>query len=188
MNQEIRAAMEDSPVIAAVKNDAGLERCLGAESRIVFILYGSIITIPDIVSRVRSAGKFAIVHVDLIQGLRSHEIAVDFIKKETDADGIISTRGELVSRAKALHLFTVMRFFLIDSMAYQNMSRQIGSVHPDVIEILPALMPKIVRRVVSEVHRPVIAGGLVSDREDVLSVLDAGASCVSTTNQDVWFL
>ncbi len=37
----------DCPVIAAVKDDEGLEKCLESESQIVFILYGDLIRIPD---------------------------------------------------------------------------------------------------------------------------------------------
>ena len=37
-------------------------------------------------------------------------------------------------------------------------------------------------------QQPVIAGGLISDKEDVIEALDAGAISVSTTNQDVWFM
>ena len=35
---------------------------------------------------------------------------------------------------------------------------------------------------------PVIAGGLISDKEDVMGALGAGAAAVSTTNQKVWEL
>ncbi len=33
-----------------------------------------------------------------------------------------------------------------------------------------------------------IAGGLVTDREDVIQALSAGAVAVSTTNREVWTL
>ena len=36
----------DCPVIAAVKDDEGLEKCLESESQIVFILYGDLIRFP----------------------------------------------------------------------------------------------------------------------------------------------
>ena len=37
--------LEDSPVIAAVKNDEGLAHCLESECQMVFILYLSLIHI-----------------------------------------------------------------------------------------------------------------------------------------------
>ena len=72
--------------------------------------------------KVREKGKIAMVHIDLISGLGSKEIAVDFIKKHTEANGIISTKPLLVKRAKELGLYTILRFFIIDSMAFENIA------------------------------------------------------------------
>ena len=188
MKKEFREALEDSPVIAAIKDDAGLEKCLTCDSRIIFILYGDVITIPKIVDRVRSAGKSAMVHIDLIQGLSSREVAVDFIHTYTSADGIISTRAPLIQRARELSMYTVMRFFLLDSMAFESIEKQLGHIRPDVVEVLPGPMPGIVKKICRLVSCPVIAGGLVSEKSDVLALLDAGASAISSTNQGVWFL
>ena len=184
MKKEFKEALEDSPIIAAIKDDRGLEKCLGCDSKIIFILYGDVLTIPSIVERV----KVAFVHMDLVQGLSSKEVAVDFIANNTKADGIISTKGALIQRAKELSLYTVMRFFVIDSMAYGNIERQLQNVKPDVIEVLPGPMPSVVRRMHGMFHRPLISSGLISEKEDVYAILDAGATSISTTNQDVWFL
>ena len=51
---------------------------------------------------------------------------------------------------------------------------------------LPGLMPKMIRRLVQDTGKPVIAGGLISDKEDVTNALSAGAVAVSTTNPAVW--
>ena len=69
MNYKFLDALEVSPVIAAVKDDEGVDACLKSESQVVFILYGDICTIPEIVSKVKAAGKLAVVHLDLIHGL-----------------------------------------------------------------------------------------------------------------------
>lgn len=188
MKKEFREALEDSPIIAAVKDDRGLDRCLSSESRVIFILYGDICSIADIVERVKQAGKMALVHLDLINGLSSKEIAVDFIHKYTSADGIISTKPSLVKHAGELGLSSVLRLFVIDSMAYENIEKQIKSAKPDVIEILPALMPKVVKRICRISQTPVIAGGLVTDKEDVMALLQAGVVSVSSTNQEIWFI
>ena len=112
MNQNFYESMEANPVIAAVKDDEGLELCCKCdEIRIVFIIYGDICNIRRIVSKVHDAGKTAMVHIDLINGLSSKEIAVDFISQETAADGIISTKPALIKRARQLSLYTVLRVF-----------------------------------------------------------------------------
>lgn len=188
MKKEFKEALEDSPIIAAIKDDNGLKKCLSSESRVVFILYGDICNIADIVDCVKSSGKIAMVHLDLINGLSSKEIAVDFLKKYTHADGIITTKPTLIKRARELGLYTILRLFVIDSMAYENIDRQVKAAHPDLIEILPALMPKIIFRICNQTTTPIIAGGLVSEKEDIMALLQAGVTSVSSTNEDIWFL
>lgn len=181
-------AVEDSPVITAVKDFEGLKRCFDSESRVVFILFGDICNIGDIVDEVKRHGKIAMVHLDLIAGLNNKEIAVDFIKKYTSADGIISTKQQLIRRAKELNLYTVFRFFAIDSMAYENISRQVGAVRSDFVEILPGTAPKVIKNIVASINVPVIAGGLIAGKEDVMAMLSSGATSISTTNQELWFI
>ena len=186
MNREFKDALEDSPVIAAIKDEHGLKECLKSDIRVVFILYGDICNISSIVRRIHEAGRFAVVHVDLIAGLAGKEVAVDFIRNTTEADGIISTRPNLIRRAKELGLFAILRVFVIDSMALDNIARETAMVTPDVIEILPGVMPKIIRRLAASVRVPIVAGGLISDKEDIVGALAAGALAVSSTNAALW--
>lgn len=189
MEQRFYDAVENSPVIAAVKDMEGLKKCCELEEvQVVFILFGDICTIADIVEKVKAAGKIAMVHMDLIVGLSAKEVVVEFIKNHTEADGIITTKPALVKRAKELHLFTVLRYFLIDSMALQNIRQQPHTLKPDFIEVLPGVMPKLIKEVCKTTRIPVIAGGLISDKEAVMGALSAGAIAVSTTNQDVWLM
>lgn len=192
MNQEFYDAVEANPVIAAVKNDSGLQIAAAMEEiQVIFVLYGDICTIPEIVEKIKGSGKKALVHIDLIAGLSAKEISVEFIRQQTKADGIITTKPTLVRRAKELGLFTVLRFFVIDSLALKNIGNlesQHGMSRPDVIEVLPGVMPKVLQKIAKVSRIPMIAGGLVTDREDVIQALSAGAMAVSATNQEVWTL
>ncbi|MBQ8718725.1 MAG: glycerol-3-phosphate responsive antiterminator [Clostridia bacterium] len=178
--------LDDSPMIAACKNDEGLERALASDCTVVYLLYGNICTIADLVQRIKDAGKMAFVHVDLIDGLSNRDIAVDFVKQNTTTDGIITTRPNLIRRGRDLGLITIQRFFLLDSMAFENVVRQ--SSQADVVEILPATMPKIIRNLVGRIRQPLVASGLIMDKEDIIGALSAGALAVSATNPDLWFL
>lgn len=180
--------LEDCPVIAAVKDETGLKECLYSESQIIFLLFGDICSVGRYVEIAKSAGKMVFVHMDLINGLGNKEVAVDFIREHTGVDGIISTKPQLVKRAKELGLFGILRIFVIDSMAFGNIEKQCASLVPDAVEILPGLMPKIIKKLCSTVNVPIIAGGLISDKEDVMNALTAGAVAISVTNQRVWFM
>ena len=187
MNYKFLDALEVSPVIVAVKDDEGVEACLKSESQVVFILYGDICTIPEIVSKVKAAEKLAVVHLDLIHGLASKNIAADFIKKYTEADGVISTKPTIIHRAKELGMLTVLRVFLIDSMAYENVKTQVTAAKPDVVEVLPGVMPKVIGNICKDLPVPVIAGGMIREKEDVMALLKAGVTSVSSTNPEIWF-
>ena len=50
---------------------------------------------------------------------------------------------------------------------------------------MPGAMPKVLRKIKSISRIPLIAGGLIADKEDVMGALLAGASAVSTSRQDV---
>lgn len=186
--RKFRVILEDCPVIAAVKDETGLKECLYSESQIIFLLFGDICSVGRYVEIAKSAGKMVFVHMDLIGGLGNKEVAVDFIREHTGVDGIISTKPQLVKRAKELGLFGILRIFAIDSMAFGNIEKQCASLVPDAVEILPGLMPKIIKKLCSTVNVPIIAGGLISDKEDVMNALNAGAVAISVTNQRVWFM
>ena len=186
MKQEFYDAVTSNPIIAAVKDENGLKRCLeSADTNVVFVLFGDVSTIADIVKRIKDAGKTVVVHMDLIAGLSSRVESVDFIAQYTMADGIISTRIEQIKRGKELSLSTVYRIFVIDSKVLDNVNHHVAD-YADIVEILPGLMPKINRRMGNMLSVPLIAGGLISEKEDVIAALDAGAIAISTTNEGVW--
>ena len=111
----------------------------------------------------KSHGKVAMGHMDLVSGLSGKEVAVDFIKKNTRADGIISTKPALIKRARELDLYTTLRVFVLDSMAFENIEKQMGLTRHDSIEILPGLIPKVIRQEARLVKVPLNAGGLKTD-------------------------
>lgn len=176
------------PIIAAIKDDAGLNKCLESESKIVFVLYGNINNIADIVSRLKKAEKTVFVHADLIDGLANREASIDFLNTSVKPHGIISTKLSLIKRAKSLGMLTVMRFFVIDSRAMENIRHCDLKQQADFIEILPGLMPKIIKKISDITKKPIIAGGMIDEKEDVVTALSNGAVAISSTNTKIWFL
>ncbi len=176
-----------NPIIASVKNEEGLEAALKSDVPVIFLLFGDVLNIRDMVARAHAAGKVVFVHMDLMDGLAAREVSVDFIARHTAADGVLSTKASLTRRAKELGLVAIQRFFLLDSMAIDNISRHLGPETSDLIEVLPGLMPKIISRVrLVAAGKPVIAGGLIREKGDVTAALTAGAVAVSATSPAVW--
>lgn len=135
-----------------------------------------------------AAGKVPFVHADLIDGLSAREVAVDFIAGSNRCRRHHLHQARPHSPARELGLCAVQRFFVLDSIALENLKRQLENTRPDSIEILPGVMPKVIRRITGFAGCPVIAGGLISDKEDIIAALDAGAAAISSTNPAIWFL
>jgi len=180
--------LESSPVIAAVKDEAGLKSCFTSDCQMVFVLNATILNVGKVVRQIKEHGKYAMVHADLTQGLGSKEIAVDFIKETTEADGIISTKPALVRRAMELGMYGVLRAFVIDTMALQNTLKQIEIFRPDMLEAMPGIMPKVLKEIQKNSDIPLIAGGLISEKKDIIAAFSAGADGVSTTKEELWFV
>ncbi len=186
--RELSEVIACNPVVAAVKNEEGLLKCLETDIGIIFVLYGDVCSVSEIVRRIKEKGKVAMVHIDLITGLSPKEVSVDYIRECTEADGIITTRANLIPRAKALGLNTVLRFFMLDSLALMNVEKQARQeLQPDIIELLPGILQTSFMSKVVKISRvPVMAGGLITDKQEVISALKSGVIAISTTNQKLW--
>ena len=176
----------DAPIIAAVKSEDGLPKAIASNSAVIFLLCGTVCNIGSLTEQVRAHGKQVFVHLDLVDGLASRDIAADFIRQNTPANGIISTRQNLIRRGRELGLTTIQRYFVHDSRALENILRQ--SCEADLLDILPGTIPKTLRRIAQSARQPLIASGLLSDKEDIMSALAAGALAVSATTPELWFL
>lgn len=99
-------------------------------------------------------------------------------------DAAYATIRSFVLKFEKLGLITVQRFFLLDSISFENVVRQ--SSHADVIDILPGAMPDVIRCLSQRVTQPLIASGLLTDKRDVCGALAAGAVAVSTTSEELW--
>lgn len=179
--------INENPIIAAVNNLEKLEDAIHSPAEIIFMLTGDIFTIGDIVKRIQKAGKSVFLHIDLLDGFSRDAIALEYISKTIKPDGIITTKNNLVKVAMDLGLFTIQRFFILDSLSLDKGIQSMKHNKPNAIEILPGVNAKITRIVVKETKLPVITGGLIMDKEDVIGSLKAGAIGISTTKKDLWY-
>ena len=108
-----------------------------------------------------------------------------FIKNETSFDGIISTKGNLIKQAKNYGLVAIQRFFVFDTISLNNSKNHVIS-ECDAIEILPGVIPKVIKDISTFTKKPIVAGGLIDSKEDVILALNSGATCVSTSKTEIW--
>ena len=189
MEQTVQALTDQlqiNPVIAAAGNEEELALALASDCRVVFLLMGSVLDVGALTRRVHGSGKLCVIHLDLIDGYSSREIAVDALHRETGAEGIISTRGALIRRAKQLGMAAIQRGFMLDSRSLASFEQQIQQSRPDFVEILPGLLPKVIASLKTRLDIPIIAGGFIHEKEDVIAALQAGALAVSASSPRIW--
>ena len=56
----------------------------------------------------------------------------------------------------------------------------------DAIEVLPGVIPKVIEKLADKAGKPIVAGGLIESKEEVITALNSGATCVSTTRKEIW--
>jgi glycerol uptake operon antiterminator len=182
-----RTLIERSPVIPAVRASEHLGAAIAAPSAVVYLLFGNVMTVPDIVRTLRAGGKTAIVNIDLLAGLDGSASAVQFLES-CHVAGIISTHTETLRASRARGLLTVQRSFLLDSQAVGNGLRALDRFEPDAVELLPAPVAPRVVATFSRAHPDVVltAGGLVASLAEIDELVRAGVCAVSVSDPVMW--
>ncbi len=186
MDQSILDSLESSPVIAAVK-DEKFSLALKSPVEIIFLFGSKILSVKDRIDAAHESGKRIFIHMDLAEGIARDRAGVEFLHKQ-GVDGIISTKPSLLRIAKDLGLVTVQRFFVYDSQGISGIAEMLGTSSPDIIEILPGVIGKIIDRFAESVSVPLIAGGLIETKAEVTCALQKGAIAVSTGREELWYL
>ncbi len=179
--------LEENPVVAAVKDESDLDAALKSDLNVIFVLFGNILNMKSISKKISESKKIGIIHVDLVEGLSSNEYALKFIKENTSFKGIISIKPQVLRNAKKLGFIVIQRIFMMDSLSKENMKNHLVK-ECDAVEILPGLLFKIIREISATLDKPLISGGLISEKVDVLETLKSGATCISTTKKDIWYM
>ena len=165
-----------------------MRRAADTHAAAIFLLGGSILTLPDMIRIAHENGKHVFVHLDLADGLGRDETAVQWCVERHHADGVISTRPSLLKTASELGALTIQRLFLMDSASFEHGKRMLRNTPPDMAEVLPGIAPKAIRQLCEALDKPVIAGGLINEPKEIALALQAGASAVSVGDERLWNL
>ena len=185
--KNIELDLLEKRTILAIRNKEELEAALQAECRIVFVLFGNIASIKTIVAKLKQQRKIVFVHEGLIEGLSSASpYSMYYLHNHVKADGIITTRLANAKKARELGLYVVYRFFILDSLALENMAANLKYLPADMIEVLPGLIPKVISRLTEQTNIPIVAGGLIETEAECRVAWAAGAIAVSTSCCGLW--
>lgn len=185
-NDEIRDILGSHPVVAAVRDVSDLEKAVNSPIEAIFLMCGDILSLKEIVDSAKEHGKFIFIHIELIKGIGSDQQGVEYLAKYVKPDGIVTTKNHLIKATKKLGMYAIQQVFLIDTQAFKKSIQNIRMNKPDAIELMPALMPRVIREIVAETSAPVVAGGLVHHKSEIANALEAGAVSVAVGQTSLW--
>lgn len=186
MEDRLNRTLRENPMIAALKEEKELPLALSSSSEILFFICGNIFNLKGMVDQAKARGKLAFVHLDLVEGFSRDAMALKYMHEFIAPHGVITTKSGLIRSAKELGMLTVQRVFILDSLSFQTAVKASAYNNPDAIEMMPGVMPKVITRLHEAMATPLIAGGLIQEKEDVIHALSAGAVGVSTTEKELW--
>jgi len=187
MDISFKQQFEYNNVVPAVKDDEALKRALKTKHKVIFILYGDIMTMNDKIKMVLDAGKMPFLHVDMVDGLASNPVVLEYLFKHFKREcGIITTKSSIAKKAIEMKIKVIQRYFILDSLSVKSALDGIGKVKVDAIEIMPGIIPTVIQKMARQINTPIIAGGLISTREEVDLVIKSGALCASTSREELW--
>ncbi|MBQ3063942.1 MAG: glycerol-3-phosphate responsive antiterminator [Clostridia bacterium] len=185
MKQDLLDCLCRTPVVAAVQEGA-LEAAIASPAEVIFHLKSNVLTLPAQIAAVHAAGKHILVHLDLAEGIGRDRAGLAYLA-ELGVDGVITTRTQLVRQAKEMGLIAVQRFFALDSQGLESAAEALANTAADLIEIMPGVIGKVIARFAAG-DIPVIAGGLIETKKEVVTALECGAFAVSTSKSSLWNL
>ncbi|MCP3739212.1 glycerol-3-phosphate responsive antiterminator [Rossellomorea sp. BNER] len=173
-------------ILPAVRNMKDFDKMMDTQYLYGVFLDLHVGQLKSVYQYANRAGKNMFLHIDLIQGLKSDEFATEYVCQEVKPYGIISTKGSVIQKANQKGVATTLRTFIIDSSALKKSINLIQKVDPDYIEVLPGVVPKVIKEIHEATGKPIFAGGLIESVEEVEVALDAGASAITTSNRSLW--
>lgn len=186
--ERLENCLSGKPIIAAVHSIKDAFDASNSQVNAVFILGGDITEIREMVSILKEKNKTVFVHLDLVDGLNKDPHAVKFLADYVKPHGILTTKGQLIRTIKEIGLMAGQRCFILDSQSYGVAVKSVKTNKPDFVELMPAVIPKVVKKFSEDADVIIIGGGLVESALDADQAIRAGALGVSSSKKDMWSL
>jgi len=122
----------------------------------------------------------------MVAGLGRDNHAISYLAEEFHIDGIVTTKSNAVAAAKQAGIKSIQRFFAIDTAAVQTAVRMINSINPDEVELMPGLMPRIIKELKETIKQPLIVGGLIRYEQEIIEAIESGADYISCGDPHFW--
>ena len=133
-----------NPVIAVVRSAEELAEALTSRVSAIEIRSGDIASLPALIDRVRAARKSVLLYPELIAGLGRDPAAIDFLCGYARPTAIVSTKKQILQKARACGLITIFQIFMIDTKAFETGIQTARRLDCDAVESMPGAIPHII--------------------------------------------
>ncbi|MBT9153499.1 MAG: Glycerol uptake operon antiterminator regulatory protein [Firmicutes bacterium] len=175
------------PIVPAPRNAENFRLALSSTpATSVIVLFGDINDLPGLLDEASKWRKRLIIHLDLCAGLGKDRAGLKLIAR-MGITAVLTTKTQLVRLAQEEGLLVVQRLFLVDSESVRTGLNLLKNTRPDMLEVLPAVIPApIIANLLTQTRLPIMAGGLLSTHEEISRVLKSGVTAVSTSCPELW--
>lgn len=179
-------SFEGQKILPAIRSMKDFDKMLETSFQYGVFLDIHVGMLKSVFEYARNHNRKMFLHIDLIHGLSSDEYAAEYICQEIKPYGIISTKGSVIKKARQKGIYATQRMFVIDSSAMNRSIELIHKTDPDFIEVLPGVIPKIIKEIKEKTGKPIFAGGLIETIEEVEEAIEAGATAITTSDRSLW--
>lgn len=113
-------SFHNQPILPAIRNMKQFDEFLNSSFSYGVILDIHLGQLKGVIREAQKHGKKMMVHVDLIQGIKHDEYGAEFICQDIKPAGIISTRSNVIAKAKQKKIYAIQRLFLLDTSAMEK--------------------------------------------------------------------
>ncbi|WP_280768102.1 glycerol-3-phosphate responsive antiterminator [Salipaludibacillus daqingensis] len=179
--------LEQQRIIPTVRNQMECMEAVNRGAEYVILLHSDInelVSLQKLIKRRKTTKLF--VHMDLIKGLSNDGEGVGFLHRYINPYGVVSTHPHIIKECRQKGMVTIQRFFLFDEMSVERCFKNVEKGNPDMIELLPGLIPEWITEIRKNTKKPILTGGLIKTEFDVQKALDSGALAITTSEQKLW--
>ncbi|WP_240197684.1 glycerol-3-phosphate responsive antiterminator [Nonomuraea lactucae] len=187
VDRRLLAALADYPVMASLVSVAMADRFTTTSTPLGILASVPLGDLAATVQRTVAAGKIVFVNMDSTPGLGHDPGALTYLR-DIGAIGICSTRAAIVERAGGLGLLSMQKVFVTDRSNLRRSLQAVARSHPDVVQLMPAVVLRYMEQQARELGVPYLAAGFVQDEADVAEALQHGAAGVCTSDEKLWEL
>ena len=171
--------------IPSVRRLGDLETALCSDKEIILLTEADIVNLKPIVKKVHDAGKKAWINLELLGGFGRDTAGIKLLKNFYHVDGVMSTDSTKLGIAKKMGIFTVQRFLLVDSRAFDTAIKILKTTKVDAAEVLPGVVAQDVLMDLRNVSPiPILAGGFIRTIEEIEEIKRLGFNGLTISKKE----